>query len=347
MYATCLFCHSRLGANEVVEHFPVGRRLAFDSRRGRLWVVCGGCGRWNLSPLEERWEAIEDCERIFRASRTRVTTAEIGLARLPEGTELVRIGTPLRPEFAAWRYGDRFVNRRKKVAVTVGGAALVAGVGAIAFAPVIVPAMAMGALGIVILPGVTSVMGVVPVFGMLQLKEYYQHDRVVGRIVYRPNAEAAPRNVTVRVKHVAAAELIVRGRDPASVSLDIPHDTGWAHYDGIEAMQAASTLLSGVNYFGARESQVQEAVRRVEEYGDAPTFLRAAASIGDARHSRLTSVLNAMRGLGAMRMTGIECLALEMALHEESERRALEGELALLEAAWRDAEAVAHVADSI
>ena len=31
MYSTCLFCHAQLGANEVVEHFPVGRRLAFAS----------------------------------------------------------------------------------------------------------------------------------------------------------------------------------------------------------------------------------------------------------------------------------------------------------------------------
>ena len=31
MYSTCLFCHSQLGANDIVEHFPVGRRLAFDA----------------------------------------------------------------------------------------------------------------------------------------------------------------------------------------------------------------------------------------------------------------------------------------------------------------------------
>jgi hypothetical protein len=36
-----------------------------------------------------------------------------------------------------------------------------------------------------------------------------------------------------------------------------------------------------------------------------------------------------------------------MALHDESERRALEGELALLEAAWRDAEDIARVADRL
>ena len=51
MYATCLFCHSRLGHNESIERFTVGRRLAFDSAKGRLWVICSGCGRWNLSAI--------------------------------------------------------------------------------------------------------------------------------------------------------------------------------------------------------------------------------------------------------------------------------------------------------
>ena len=54
MYKTCIFCRKPLGSNEVVEAFPVGRRLAFDATKGRLWVVCGHCERWNLTPLEER-----------------------------------------------------------------------------------------------------------------------------------------------------------------------------------------------------------------------------------------------------------------------------------------------------
>jgi hypothetical protein len=36
-----------------------------------------------------------------------------------------------------------------------------------------------------------------------------------------------------------------------------------------------------------------------------------------------------------------------MASHEESERRALEGELHILEAAWRDAEEIAGIADDM
>ena len=40
-------------------------------------------------------------------------------------------------------------------------------------------------------------------------------------------------------------------------------------------------------------------------------------------------------------------LALEMALHEEQERRALEGELWLLERAWREAEEIAAISDNL
>src|SRR3954471_19626499 len=100
MYSTCLFCHTDLGKNVELEMFPVGRRLAFDSAKGRLWVVCQKCERWNLTPIEERWEAIEECERTFGATKTRVSPDEIGLARISEGLELVQIGKPQRPEFA-------------------------------------------------------------------------------------------------------------------------------------------------------------------------------------------------------------------------------------------------------
>ena len=40
-------------------------------------------------------------------------------------------------------------------------------------------------------------------------------------------------------------------------------------------------------------------------------------------------------------------LALEMALHEEQERRALEGELWILEQAWQEAEEIAAISDRL
>src|SRR5690606_3359606 len=85
MYRNCIFCSRDLGRNESIESFQVGARLAFDSWRGRLWVVCPACGRWNLTPLEERWEAVEACERLFRDTRMRVQRENIGLAKLEDG----------------------------------------------------------------------------------------------------------------------------------------------------------------------------------------------------------------------------------------------------------------------
>src|SRR2546423_1042640 len=125
MYSTCLFCHADLGSNDSIDTLAIGRRIAFDALKGRLWVVCTTCGRWNLTPLEERWEAIEQCERLFRSTRLRVATDNIGLAQPHYGFELVRIGKALRPEIAAWRYGSKLLSR----AHTVAGYAKSLGVG--------------------------------------------------------------------------------------------------------------------------------------------------------------------------------------------------------------------------
>jgi hypothetical protein len=50
---------------------------------------------------------------------------------------------------------------------------------------------------------------------------------------------------------------------------------------------------------------------------------------------------------GAFRVSAVERLAVEMALHEAVERRALEGELARLAEEWRAAEEIAGIADSL
>src|SRR5207237_413052 len=47
------------------------------------------------------------------------------------------------------------------------------------------------------------------------------------------------------------------------------------------------------------------------------------------------------------RVYPVDRLALEMAANEDVERRALEGELAELEAAWREAEEIAAIADAL
>ena len=106
MYRNCIFCSAELGSNDSLEHFPVGRSVAFDGERGRLWAVCPACSRWNLSPIEERWEAIGAAERLFRDTSMRAENDRIGLARLRDGTRLIRVGGRTAPgERAVWRYG--------------------------------------------------------------------------------------------------------------------------------------------------------------------------------------------------------------------------------------------------
>jgi hypothetical protein len=345
MYHTCLFCNGPLGANESIEAFPVGDRLAFDARKGRLWAVCPRCGRWNLSPLDERWLAIEQCERAYRATTLRVSTGNIGLAKLADGLELVRIGAPLRPEFAAWRYGQRFGQRRRRAHLVAGAGVTGAALAAVAFGPAIAPALTLGAISIVVVPGITTIMGAIPMVGILAARDYVQHERVVARVLDPASPPGHPRVLTVRAKHVGDAELRVRD-EHGSATLEMIHDQGWAHFEGTAAIHTASILLAGANRLGARTEEVQDAVACIEQHGDAARFLTTVSNLGSSR-GRVMSMLNVYRRLGALNLKPAERLALEMAMHEETERRALEGELALLAEAWREAEEIAEIADAL
>jgi hypothetical protein len=348
MYAICLFCNSDLGRNEALEHFPVGRRLAYDAAKGRLWVVCRRCERWNLTPLEERWEAIEECERHYSATRLRVSTDNIGLARLREGLELVRVGRPQRPEFAAWRYGDQFGRRRRRHLIyTAAGVAAVAGL--------VVAGPASG----LIAGGSWGLW-----HGANALHDLYQARRV--RLRLKLPGIAQP--VIIRKRHLEDARL-VSVPETGGWLLHVAHERTMAHglwrralsdprpaptpyggphelsvLAGEDALRAAGQLLPKLNAAGARAAQVQHAVRLIEEVGD-PAVLFAIQA-GRARPGP-RSRRSEGRGLIIGELPTEVRLALEMAAHEEAERRALEGELALLEEAWREAEEIAAIADDM
>ena len=318
MYSTCLFCASGLGRNDEIERFPVGRRLAFDAGRGRLWVVCRACRRWNLSPLEERWEAIEECERRFRATRLHFSTDEIGFARLYEGLELVRIGEPQRPEFAAWRYGDQFERRRLRTLAMTGGAAIAAGL-VLASSPLLLAQAA------------------VPVGGALwQLASWIRTRRQQRRIVTTVPVSAMD-HAYLRMRHVPQTQIL---RHPeAGWALHTEHERGSTIVTGHVALRVAARVLAQLNDSGAFQRTVRAAVSRLEAAGGPAELLRASA--GEERGSDLP------RPRWLQRLPTVERLALEMATHEESEQRALEGELAALEAEWREAERIARIADEM
>ena len=353
VFASCLFCNGPLGANDSIESFPIGNRLAFDSKKGRLWVVCARCARWNLSPLDERWDAIDQCERAFRSTTIRVSTGNIGLARLADGLELVRIGAPLRPEFAAWRYGMRFNRRRRRMQLATAGGVTAAAALGIAIAPALAPYLLTGTISIIAIPGLTTIMGAIPMAGLVAARDYWREDRVIARLpapatdksAHAPAFSFTRENpLVVRANQIGSSTLELHA--DGSATLHVVHDRGFSRYVGTAALQMASVLVASSNRLGASDGQVRTAVSRIERFGDAAGYLASVSVLGAAR-GRVMSMLNSYRHLGALRLDPAERLALEMAMHEETERRALDGELALLAAAWKEAEEIAAIADEL
>ena len=335
MYRHCLFCSHEFPGNDVVESFPVGRRLAFDSDKGRLWVVCRRCERWNLTPLEERWEAVEDLERTFRELRTRVSTDNVGMARHPSGLDLIRIGAPVRSEFAAWRYGDQFGRRRTRYL-------WYSAAGAVALGGVVLGGLATGAIS-------AAVMG-----QSWNVVHGWQQGRT--RVKFR---DARGRKHRLRLPELNRIRLVDKDGLLKLETWDRGLKNRFVH-EGEEARRLAGIIMPAFNAAGAKRDTVQDAVRRIEDQGHPERFIRRAIdesedgsdkerrSIAKANQRRKRKGLEPFPETGFLKnLTAPSRLALEMALHEEQERRALEGELKSLEIAWRQAEELAAIEDEL
>ena len=346
MYTTCIFCQGDLGRNEAIEEFPVGRRLAFDGAKGRLWVVCRRCERWNLSPLETRWEAIEACERAFETTRLRVSSDNIGLAKLKEGLELVRVGDPIRQEFAAWRYGDQFGRRRRRSMLITGASAT--------------------AVGAFLVGGLVGGFSAIGSFYYIPtgIRQWYRQ-----RVILRLRDEF-DEPIRVQRKHLYTSRL-VPSADASGWDLRVDHIPGWDKWartqkrknrrhtmivHGSEAIGLAGQLMAHANRTGGGRKAVRAAVERIEEAGHAEAFLPKAAdlALSDFSNSRKKNLpANKIEALAAPlpgTLAGLKVdmrLAIEMATHEQAEREALEGELKELEARWREAEEIARIADNL
>ena len=338
MYSTCIFCNQSLGTNEAIEIFPVGRRISFDAAKGRLWVICRKCERWNLSPLEIRWEVIEECERLFRDTRLRVTTDNIGMAKLAEGLELVRLGKPMRGEFAAWRYGDQFGRRRRRsIAYTAAGA---------------------GAVGLIVVGGAVIGVGMGGAWwGYSQAIQGVLNERIASRLRHPETDE----KIKVQLKHLEKSRF-VPADEPGEWELHVQYARGWSSgfstgkgetlvYQGDEAMEIAGKLMARANRSGGNKKTIDEAVKRIESVGNPESFLDEAVLESerirrDKAGGSAKKLAKTTAGSLAKLPKDIR-LAIEMATHEEAERRAMEGELAILEAAWQQADEIAGIADAL
>jgi hypothetical protein len=305
---------------------------------------------------------VEECERAFRAQRLRAQTENVGLVRLHEGTELIRIGSPLRPEFAAWRYGSVFQRRLKKRVATMaaGGAAVAAGALLVAGAPAL--AIAGTAVALPLL--------------WLGFEPAPNHRHVLGARVIGEHGEAL--GVTrANLEHIGVS---VDGTD--GLHLKLRHSYGRQDLTGDRAARALSTLLVRANIGGGSAGNIREAahliaeagaplraIERVAEEAERLTgnfeersqeFARGprARTIGEFIRSQNLRQRNAQgwarwsnlppQNPGALhRLPPTLRLALEMSLHERSEQFALDQELATLERDWREAEEIAAIADNL
>ena len=345
MYSTCLFCHASLGRNEAIEHFPVGRRLAFDAAKGRLWVVCQSCERWNLTPLEERWEAIDECERLFRDTRLRASSEHVGLARLREGLTLIRIGAPQRPEMAAWRYGDQFGRRRRRHFMV--SATVVAVVGGVFVAGPVMGLIGGGAVNIVNLGNIVHAYR--PRARVtVDSKRYALNANALARTRLLPDTETG---FAIEMPYMlpwgTKIDLFAAG-GPHAVRQSQPAVT----FRGDDAIHVARTLLPRINASGGSGPVVRDALHLLETIPDAHEAFASVAS-GERPDRRIWWSNGAfrLRGRdGVDTIAGLPApsrLALEMILHESDERRALEGELAALEERWKEAEEIAAISDDL
>jgi hypothetical protein len=127
--------------------------------------------------------------------------------------------------------------------------------------------------------------------------------------------------------------------------LAIGFKRGLVTLTGEEARRQAGILVVHANRRGGTRTEVQRAVDHVQEAGSAEALVASVAT-----HRQPPPVWrkeSQSRDLEAFGMNRERRLAFEMALHEEQERRALEGELLALEQAWRDAEEIAKIADNL
>ena len=287
MFATCIFCHSALGSNETLPSFPVGKRLAYDAAKGRLWVVCARCNRWNLSPLEERWEAIEEAERGYRDTKKRVSTDNIGLARMRDGTDLVRIGAPLRPEFAAWRYGEQFRKRyKRRIAVTLGTTGVAVAIAAA------VPALG----GVFAMSSVFIINAAGPI--RRSIEKRVPRTSIVG-------VDGQP--LVITAEDAGRATFVLQGANKTP-RMEFPHSVvgatrAWlrrlglasfgasnferkATLQGDAAIRALSLMLPVVNRDGAYRTEVTRAVDAIEQRNGDVTRLMHDVFTGRSGHAR-------------------------------------------------------------
>lgn len=321
MYDKCLICNRPFERTEALPGLPTGGRVACDPARGRLWALCGGCERWSLAPMESRWEALEDIERLVR-DRGRLLAKTDNVALLRAGPlEIVRVGVAGRAEEAWWRYGRQLRQRRRRWRKLMAAGALGAG---IAVAGSV--ATGGGSLAVACLVWDRLSDAVVGVARRLRF----------GQAAWRGDGRCPRCGVAVGSLRFRDRRRLAMDASGGVLEVTVPclacgrqAGAGLA-LERREGRHALSRALAYHHFAGASSRRVKEASRLVEVAG--------------GPEQAPSKVAPTPRELGEVGRIGR--IALEIAVHEERERRLLEMEIAELEAHWRTEETLAEIIDA-
>ena len=330
LYSHCLFCLSALGSNSSIPNLPVGRRLAFDAAKGRVWVVCAECGRWNLTPLDNRWEVSEECQEAFGRASNQISFGQLSLRRCPDGTELLSLGNVGTSSFGGWKYllgcshpeftkywvSVNRARRRRRIARVLKMCA----------APTLLMATAT------IFQAYWIALVGVPLLLKSVWKERSHDDRVVARL-----RDDAGNSVDVTQHELRNARLTASSTG-TEVALSIPLGDREVLLRGNDAVWALGLWLPRLNEVGMSRSRARRAIDVVEEVGGPGAFLErvAKASLREARYRKpLRKFPPSVR------------LAIEIAANGRVEHLVTEGELERLRREWHEAEEIAAISDDM
>lgn len=328
MYSRCIACRRSLGTNTLIADLPIGRRIAYETENGRLWVVCHHCWQWNLTPFEERWEALEQCEAAFQKSVAHADAAGIALAKNLDGTELIRIGgSATSSDIANFRYGRRLQHRRDRFMIAgtlVGGLFFIA---LLALYNSIEPAAA---------PWVVLWLVAFLMSWKEQLPAAFSWWKVAR---YRmPSGDWT----TIRRFHLGRMAIESAGKIP-HYTLVCPLWRKELRLNGTEAAEFLAVILPRGNWRSGTLAEINEAVRVVER---AEARQPSAGSLPPPPPV-WERLLHGQKGKRLLGLPSVRRLALEMAVTEERELRIMKGAALQYRLAWESAEKIAAIADSL
>ncbi len=305
MTRICFFCRRALPANESLEQFPVGQRVAYDPERGRLWAVCPACARWNLAPIEERWEALEELEKLTRdRARLLAKTDNIGLLRAGP-LDVVRVGRADLREEAWWRYGRELAHRHRRMQRLL----------------VLDVALAL-------------TFGFPLVRDIVRGRAFVNGAPTGERRCNRCGASLSAGALSVRRAQDIRLESGIGGG--IRLRLDCRYcqlrlQEGGTIWTGPDAGRIVRTVLAYQNFNGGDDHLINVACGRIVAARSPVAFVAEVAGWG--------------RSLTDLGSHPAVSLALEIALNDDHERVLLEREVGALEARWQEEETIAAIVD--